>query len=116
MCGLFLNIASESQYSSSLNFDMFARLQHRGIDNSSFVELSIENKIFMGHHRLSINDLSQKANQPFKTNCEKYYLLFNGEVFNFKDLKKDIDYEFNTQSDTEVIIAGYKKFGKDFLK
>ncbi len=116
MCGLFLNIASESQYSSSLNFDMFARLQHRGIDNSSFVELSIENKIFMGHHRLSINDLSHKANQPFKTNCEKYYLLFNGEVFNFKDLKKDIDYEFNTQSDTEVIIAGYKKFGKDFLK
>jgi len=116
MCGIYLSSSPSSEYNLSINIEKFNSLKHRGVDNSSYLEISSTNKIFLGHHRLSINDLSSRANQPFYTDCKKYYVLFNGEIFNFKKLRKTIKYDFKTQTDTEVIIAGYKIFGRNFLK
>lgn len=116
MCGFYFNISLPLEFDHNSNIEKFNKLKHRGVDNSSYIEIDTDKKIFMGHHRLSINDLSNRSNQPFHTDCKKFYILFNGEIFNFKELKKNIDYDFKTFSDTEVIIAGYKKFGRDFLK
>lgn len=65
--------------------------------------------ILFGHNRLSIIDLSDEANQPFET--ERSILVFNGEIYNYKDLKSKFDLQCNTDSDTEVIIKIYEKFG-----
>lgn len=116
MCGFFFNTSQSDIYNFQLNIEKFNKLQHRGVDNSSHLEISSSKKIFMGHHRLSINDLEDRANQPLKSDCNNYYILFNGEIFNFKSLKKTINYNFKTETDTEVILAGYKIFGKDFLR
>lgn len=116
MCGFFFHTSHDEIYNIQTNIEKFNRLKHRGVDNSSFQEFELIKKIFMGHHRLAINDLDDRANQPLKSDCENYHILFNGEIFNFKDLKKKIDYDYVTETDTEVILAGYKKFGKNFIK
>lgn len=116
MCGFFFNSSLKGNYNYELNINKFNKLKHRGIDNSSHIQVATNKKIFLGHHRLAINDLDDRGNQPFKSDCDNYYLLFNGEIFNFKDLKKNIDYKYKTETDTEVILAGYKIFGKDFFK
>lgn len=116
MCGFFFNTSQGDNYSTIVNNEKFNRLKHRGVDNSTFKEFETNKKIFMGHHRLAINDLDKRANQPLKSDCNNYCILFNGEIFNFNRLKKEIDYNFITKTDTEVILAGYKNFGKDFLK
>ena len=116
MCGFFFNTASDYIYNLESNILRFNKLKHRGVDNSSYEEIQFNKKIFLGHHRLSINDLDNRSHQPMKSLCQKYYILFNGEIFNFKKLKEEINYQFKTHSDTEVILAGYKIYGKDFLK
>jgi len=72
------------------------------------------NEIFFGHNRLSIIDLSVTSNQPM-TDCYANTIVFNGEIYNYKELWKELqdDYHFVTKSDTEVILAAYKKWGKD---
>ena len=112
---IFFNISSSEIYNKDSNLLRFDKLKHRGIDNSSFIEI-INKKIFLGHHRLSINDLDRRANQPMKSDCGNYHILFNGEIYNFNYLKKELNYNFKTTTDTEVILAGYKKIGKAFLK
>ena len=116
MCGFFFNICDSKFYSSKKNIESFFTIKHRGLDNSSFIELKKNKNIFLGHHRLAINDLSNRANQPFNTECQNYYLLFNGEIFNFKELKNNINFNFKTNSDTELILIGYKMYGTNFLK
>ena len=82
---------------------------HRGPDSDGFF---IEENVALGHRRLSIIDLSDSANQPFTDHSGRYKLIFNGEIYNFREVKKQLtDYPFTTQSDTEVIIAAYAKWG-----
>ena len=75
----------------------------------------------MGHNRLSIIDLNERSNQPLKSNNGRYIILFNGEIYNFRLLKKNIEIEKNfsnwkTESDTEILIEGISIFGlSDFL-
>lgn len=116
MCGFFFNTAFDYAYNLKTNINRFNKLQHRGVDNSSYEEIFFNKKYFLGHHRLSINDIGHRSNQPMKSMCDKYYILFNGEIFNFKKLKTSINYQFHTKSDTEVILIGYKTYGKDFIK
>lgn len=116
MCGYFFNTAKSKSYCFDKNIYKFNKLKHRGVDDSSITELKIQKKIFMGHHRLAINDLHTRSNQPFQSECGNYYVLFNGEIFNYKNLKKKLSYNFNTESDTEVILAGYIRFGKNYIK
>ena len=88
--------------------------EHRGPDNSSKWN---DNSICLGHNRLSIIDLSEIANQPFFSNDKRYVIVFNGEIYNYIELKSDLKefYDFKTSSDTEVLIAAYSFWGKDCL-
>ncbi|MBL7814390.1 MAG: asparagine synthase (glutamine-hydrolyzing) [Saprospiraceae bacterium] len=90
-------------------------LAHRGPDSEGF--FVDHPKIALGHRRLSIIDLSTSANQPFSDNSGRYVLVFNGEIYNYLDVKPLLtDYDFKTTSDTEVILAAYIKWGKDCLR
>ncbi len=99
--------------------DMNKKISHRGPDDDG-VYISKNQKIGLGHTRLSIIDLSAKGHQPMHYTCKnkKYTIVFNGEIYNFqekKDLLKRHDYKFKSNTDTEVIMALYDKFGIDFL-
>lgn len=107
------------------SFDKFAKektelalkkIEHRGPDNKDSILLD-NGTTFLGHTRLSIIDLDEKSNQPFYSNCQRYVLIFNGEIFNYRDLKKKCDwYTFQTNSDTEVLLAYYIKYREKALE
>ena len=89
-------------------------LSHRGPDADGFFA---ENELAFGHRRLSIIDLSAAANQPFFDHTGRYVMVFNGEMYNYQEVKPLIDdYPFHTTSDTEVLIAAYAKWGADCLR
>lgn len=67
----------------------------------------------LGHMRLSIIDLSEEANQPFFD--QEYILVYNGEVYNFEELKDKYKFDWHTNPDTEVIFIGLKLKGAEFL-
>src|SRR3989338_1675413 len=86
---------------------------HRGPDGTGFF---CDDNISLGHNRLSVIDLSEAASQPMN-NDGKLVIVFNGEIYNFRELKNELmDYPFKTNSDTEVILAAYQKWGKDCVK
>ena len=112
MCG-FLGFVGENTSNIQKNFEnAFETINHRGPDSS---EIYRSEKYLLGFKRLAIIDLDGRSNQPY-TDGENF-LLFNGEIYNYKDLKKELkDYTFKTNSDSEVILAAYQKWGKDCLR
>lgn len=70
-------------------------------------------RLALGHRRLSIIDLSENGNQPMRSNDGKLIIAFNGEIYNFRELRDELEdfYSFHTHSDTEVILAAYTKWG-----
>ena len=92
---------------------MSAITESRGPDNSSFY---CDQNISLGHNRLSIVDLDDRSNQPYK--FKNLIICFNGEIYNFLELKKKLKFKgihFETNSDTEVIIKIFYYFGLDFV-
>ena len=88
-------------------------VSHRGPDADGFF---VEDEIALGHRRLSIIDLSSAANQPFIDNSGRYVMVFNGEMYNFMEVKNKLDgYAFRTNGDSEVLIAAYAKWGPDCI-
>jgi len=89
-----------------------AKLSHRGPDFCGVVE---QKNLFFAHQRLSIQDTHHRSNQPLKH--KDILLSFNGEIYNFESLKQELedDFSFNTQGDSEVIIAAYLRWGVDFV-
>jgi asparagine synthase (glutamine-hydrolysing) len=93
---------------------MTDRMHHRGPDATGAF---VEGATALGHRRLSIIDLSAGANQPMADSSGRYRIVFNGEIYNYLQVKSDIkDYCFQTRSDTEVILAAYIKWGVACLK
>jgi asparagine synthase (glutamine-hydrolysing) len=89
-------------------------MAHRGPDADGFF---VDQGVALGHRRLSIIDLSSAANQPFTDITGRYVMVFNGEMYNYEEVKGLIDdYAFHTHSDTEVLIAAYAKWGPDCLR
>ncbi len=89
-------------------------LTHRGPDHRD--ERVISSGLGMGHTRLKILDLSDDANQPISSPDGRYTMIYNGEVYNYLELKQQMpEYPFCTQSDSEVVLAAYMKWGKDAL-
>jgi asparagine synthase (glutamine-hydrolysing) len=88
---------------------------HRGPD---FTGKWLEEGVALGHNRLSIIDLSKSANQPFFDETKRYTIVFNGEIYNYIELRKKLEssYNFQTNSDTEVLLAAFIFWGKDCLK
>jgi len=110
MCGIFGIIG---EYDENLAKSSLAKISHRGRDNCGIVQ---ERNLFFSHQRLSILDTSSLSHQPLKH--ENILLSFNGEIYNFKELRAELssDFYFKTNSDSEVIIASYLKWGVDFVK
>jgi len=84
-------------------------------DINSFSESS---NIVLGHRRLSILDLSEYGHQPMCNETENYWIVFNGEIYNYKSIKKelkDIGHQFSSNSDTEVVLKAFNEWGKDCL-
>lgn len=106
MCGIYLTNKkiSEKKIRSQLE-----RINFRGPDYLGYKEFD---ELKFGHLRLSIIDLDERSNQPMT--IENYTIVFNGEIYNFKDIKKELiklGYEFSTESDTEVLLNGFKEWG-----
>jgi len=116
MCGLSVWITKNRP--DKRNFELYNDLvAHRGPDAKS-VEFYEEGAVFIsfGHRRLSIIDLNENANQPF--HYENYTIVFNGEIYNYLELKKELKEKgvvFKTKSDTEVLIKSYAYWGQECL-
>ncbi|HIC44501.1 MAG TPA: asparagine synthase (glutamine-hydrolyzing), partial [Sulfurimonas sp.] len=92
------------------------RLVHRGPDAEG---IFIKGPIGLAHRRLSIIDLSEAANQPMPDESGNYHIVFNGAIYNFKALRQDLETsgsQFHTNSDTEVLLEAYKKWGTNCLE
>ena len=89
-------------------------LTHRGPDSSGFWK-SDEDKIYMGHRRLSIIDLSMNGKQPMKSNNGRYVITFNGEIYNYRELREQLESRFKVKfynnTDTQVILELVSIFG-----
>lgn len=109
MCGI-VGIWSVNKIEIQENYvdTILTKQYHRGPDNSSIYSVD---DITLGHNRLAIIDLHENANQPFISQCGRYSIVFNGEIYNYLEIKKELEYQFKTKSDTEVLLASYIKYG-----
>ena len=115
MCGIAGYISSHTLNDAA----MLQCLHHRGPDHEgSFNAFTGNKQIFLGHTRLSILDLSADGNQPMFSEDQQIVIVFNGEIYNFEELKKiHLPKEnFHSKTDTEVVLKLYEKLGIDFLR
>jgi asparagine synthase (glutamine-hydrolysing) len=111
MCGIFGIIdttVEDGAFKAALN-----TINHRGPDHQGTYR---DPEFVFGHTRLSILDLDPRSNQPMLLDDGKYVLTFNGEIYNFHDIKNELAKEgvtFKTESDTEVILLGYRAWGME---
>ncbi len=96
---------------------MMFSLEHRGPDaNGKFTDGSNGDGISLGHTRLKIIDLSEKAAQPMENEDGSLQLVFNGEIYNFRELRASLEaagHKFKSDSDSEVIVHAYEEYGAD---
>ena len=113
MCGIAGILGKNAK--SNLIDDMLTVQHHRGPD---YKGKWLEEGVALGHNRLSIIDLSNSANQPFFDKTKRYSIVFNGEIYNYIELRERLksSYNFQTTSDTEVLLAAFIFWGKDCLK
>ena len=102
-------------FNTSLTFEEIKnynqKLSHRGPDNSSIKEYLFNGKkLYLGHNRLSIQDLSTAANQPMEN--DRFAIVFNGEIYNHLEIRKELEFtNFQTHSDTETLLWSFSEFG-----
>lgn len=119
MCGIagIWNVSTPQKRDAETIGKMVACIVRRGPDAQA---VSQRNASSFGHTRLSIIDVSERSNQPMSDNSERYTLVFNGEIYNYKTLKADLEQKFNpqfkTNSDTEVLLYGLIHYGSDFIE
>lgn len=124
MCGISAIIANNANGVSTSNFEKFNRvIAHRGPDgeclkyfNDNLEAVRTDQwRVGLGHRRLSIIDLSHSGDQPMSFHGEKLWIVFNGEIYNYLELKAELTksgYSFKSSSDTEVILAAYQAWGE----
>jgi asparagine synthase (glutamine-hydrolysing) len=119
MCGIAGYLNFNAPFADSVIRQMTDQLSHRGPDAAGyFSETDKGYQLSFGHRRLSIIDLSEHANQPLISQDNKYVIVFNGEIYNYIEIKEELvskGYSFFTQSDTEVIVQAYAEWGKACL-
>ena len=115
MCGIagFLNRTSASSLTEEMLRGMTTCLAHRGPDADGFY---FDGRVGLGHRRLSILDLSAAANQPMVSCNEQYLTVFNGEVYNFQEIRERLGLATRTTSDTEVLLEAFVRLGPDFVR
>lgn len=117
MCGICGFISSKPEKMDTL-IKMNQTLAHRGPDDhgEEIYQMNSERYVGLAQRRLSILDLSERGHQPMHSPDNRVSVVFNGEIYNFKELKEILtDYIFVSDCDTEVIIAAYLKWGISFV-
>lgn len=117
MCGItgIINLNNKPVNESIINA-MTEAVAHRGPDGKG---LFIDGNVCLGHRRLSILDVSEKGAQPMSSNASNWTIAFNGCIYNFKELRKELvskGHNFSSTTDTEVIVEGLEAYGPDFFK
>ena len=120
MCGI-CGYVSRREFSEKVIQEMSNTMTHRGPDDGGMFQRRLGNRryIALGHRRLSVIDLSSAGHQPMLTRDEKLAIVFNGEIYNFKELRRQLikkGYAFKSDCDTEVILYLYAEYGVGFLQ
>ena len=118
MCGILGQIAIKGnlKFNKSKFIKCLSYLNHRGPDDEGY---QVYPGAILGHKRLSILDLSKNGHQPMVSSDGNYVIIFNGEIYNFDELKRDLirkKYTFSSKSDTEVLLYGLIDQGPSFVK
>ncbi len=117
ICGVFKYASSSFEITEELIIRMRDTMTHRGPDDDG-VYISSDRRIGLGHRRLSILDLSSAGRQPMSDDSGTVWIVYNGEVYNFLELRRELEdkgYTFRTRTDTEVLIYLYREYGRDFV-
>ncbi len=113
MCGIN---GFQGVFQKQLIERMNSSIIHRGPDNSDF---SICDDVALGHVRLSIIDLSPNSNQPLTSSCQRFEIVFNGEIYNFVELRESLCVQgvtFQSSGDSEVLLELWAKYGEKSLE
>lgn len=113
MCGIAGYIDTQKQVKPEQLLAIRDLLAHRGPDDAG-IYISDDNAIGLAHRRLSFLDLSQAGKQPMLANDGRYAVSFNGEIYNYRELKIELEqkgYQFLTETDTEILLHGYSAWG-----
>ncbi|MCA6078359.1 asparagine synthase (glutamine-hydrolyzing) [Fulvivirga sedimenti] len=112
MCGIlgFYNLSIENDRLRAA----VSSMQHRGPDNQQFIHFK-EDQIGLGHTRLTILDQNERSNQPMTSPDGRYTIVYNGEIYNFRELKAKYNIETETTSDTEIVLKLFILQGTDFI-
>lgn len=116
MCGIAA-IVSDEYVDKSYIKKMTDVIVHRGPDSEGQESL-LDGRVLLGHRRLSILDLSMAGKQPMSYMNGRYWITYNGEVYNYIELRKELEqhgYVFKSDTDTEVVMAAYDFWGKECL-
>lgn len=120
MCGITGFVDFNKKTNLKVLEEASLKLAHRGTDgNGTFFEELPHYNLGLASRRLAIIDISDKGLQPFISDCQNFLLVFNGTIYNFKELSfelKQLGYKFYSNSDTEVLLACYIKWGTSFFK
>ncbi|MBI5217580.1 MAG: asparagine synthase (glutamine-hydrolyzing) [Bacteroidia bacterium] len=113
MCGIAGFYTENTIFSAGELINMTVCLNHRGPDSNDYYYTETAG---LGNSRLSILDLSSQANQPMHSHSNRYVIVYNGEVYNFKEIAAELNVRFRTKCDTEVIIEAFSEWGSTFVK
>lgn len=121
MCGILGGFTNSKNITPSRIRSALFLLKNRGPDDSGFlIENDFEHiDLFLGHTRLSIIDLSSAGKQPMSSANNRFRIVFNGEIYNYKELRdtlKSKGYSFLTNTDTEVLISAWEEWGESCLQ
>jgi asparagine synthase (glutamine-hydrolysing) len=116
MCGILglYNLNKDKKIKEELFSNSLNVMRHRGPNNQSYKK--INNNLYFGHVRLSIIDLNENSNQPFSDDTGNYSIVFNGEIFNYLEIKSELEnlgHLFRTNSDTEVLLHSFIEWGEE---
>ena len=114
MCGI-IGFTNRIDNADSVLEEMMERIRHRGPDAGGKY---LNGEIALGHRRLSIIDITESGNQPIFNEDRSLVLIFNGEIYNYKELRGELrtkGYRFRTETDSEVLIHGYAEYGTGLL-
>jgi asparagine synthase (glutamine-hydrolysing) len=114
MCGIFGIVAGQTPIDKEKVLNSLNLLAHRGPDQYNFF---LDHQIFLGHRRLSILDLSENGRQPMISDDQQIIITVNGEIYNFQELRENLraKYHFKSNSDSEIILHGYREWGLNGL-
>lgn len=115
MCG-FIGFTNSIGNADTVLSEMLDKIKHRGPDAEGKY---VDENVALGHRRLSIIDVSDAGNQPLYSDDGNLVLVFNGEIYNYKIIREELikkGHRFKTQTDSEVLIYGYKEYGEKLLE